>query len=609
MTQTEKEISVILKEKVATLPQRPGCYLFHNRKGEVIYVGKAKKLKNRVSSYFVNNKDHSAKVRVMVRQIADLEYVIVDSESDALLLENSLIKTHKPKYNILLKDDKTYPWIVITKEEFPRILSTRRVEKNGSEYFGPYGSITIQRTVLDFINDLLPVRTCRLALTEEGIAKGKFSSCLEYHIHNCNAPCKGIVSAEEYSKYIDIARSVLLGKLSQVKQYLEKNMQEASLKLAFEEAHRWKMKLDSLEKYTSRSIIVSSSLLSCDVFSVFRDGDEAFCNFLRLKQGSITAIQTFCLSEGIETQEGEIISTCIEHVRNMTGELPSKEIIVSAMPEAELFPEHTFTLPVRGEKHDLLEFSLRSARLYRSERLKQMVLRNPERHTERLMEAMQKELHLKKAPRHIECFDNSNLQGTNPVASCVVFRDGKPSKKEYRHFNIKTVVGADDFASMREIIFRRYKRLLDENKELPDLIIVDGGKGQLSSAYATLCELGIAERVPIVGLAKRLEEIYFPFESEPYYLSRLGEPLKVVCHLRDEAHRFGITFHRNRRSRNFLTGSLDNIRGIGEKTKDQLLSKLKSVNEIKQASLEELSQIIGPRKAEKVFRALHDGAL
>ncbi|MBQ0080542.1 MAG: excinuclease ABC subunit C [Alistipes sp.] len=609
MSQTEKEISSILKEKVASLPQRPGCYLFHDRDGKVIYVGKAKKLKNRVSSYFVQNRDHTPKVRVMVRQIADLQYVIVDSESDALLLENSLIKTHKPKYNILLKDDKTYPWIAITKEAFPRIISTRRVEKDGSEYFGPYGSITIQKTVLEFINELLPVRSCRLQLTEEGIRKKKFSSCLQYHIHNCMAPCLGLISTTTYAQYIDIARKVLLGNLSDVKKYLEQNMQEAASMLAFEEAHRWKQKLAALEKYKAHSVIVSSSLEDCDVFSVLRDGDDAYCNFLRLRHGSITAIQTFSLRSGIEENDAEIIVTCIEHVKDMTEEPPSKEIIVSALPSAELFPGHTFTLPQRGTKRDLLEFSLRSARLYRAERLKQMVMHNPERHTQQLMEAMQKELHLKKAPRHIECFDNSNLQGTNPVASCVVFRDGKPSKKEYRHFIIKTVVGADDFASMKEIIFRRYRRLIDEKKELPDLIIVDGGKGQLSSAYETLSELGIEDKVPIVGLAKRLEEIYYPFDSEPYYLSRLGEPLKVVCHIRDEAHRFGITFHRNRRSHNFMLGALDGIKGIGEKTRELLLSRLHSLNEIRQASIEELASIVGPSKAEKVFRALHDGAI
>ena len=598
MGETEK---ISLKEQVAMLPMSAGCYLFENNKGEVIYVGKAKHLRNRVRSYFVESRDHSAKVRVMVRQIASMRHIVVDSEMDALLLENSLIKTLQPRYNILLKDDKSYPWIAVTSEQFARVLSTRQIVRDGSQYYGPYGSISAQRAVLDFIREALPLRSCRQTMTEESVAKGKHAACLQYHLGNCKAPCIGKCSREEYKGYVDIATSVLKGDLRPVRTYLEGEMMRAAEELRFEVAARYKARLDALERYASRSVIVSAKMGDTDIFSLLVDDDEAYCNFLRVRNGSITAVHTATIAVGVESDEHEIMTLGIQHIKeNIAGNL-AREVLVSHLPYEELFEGVKFSVPQRGEKHDLLEFSLRSAKSTRAERLKNLEIHNPARHTDRLMEAMRRELRLEKEPRHIECFDNSNLQGTNPVASCVVFRDGKPSRKEYRHFNIKTVVGADDFASMREILTRRYSRLLEEGAELPDLIVVDGGKGQLSSAYAVLQELGIAERVPIVGLAKRLEEVFYPNDSMPYYLSRTGEPLKVICHIRDEAHRFGITHHRNRRSKNFIKTGLEGIEGVGEKSVTALLRHFRTVSNIGKASLDDIAKIVGQSKAQKVL--------
>ena len=601
MAENEK---ITLKEQVALLPMSAGCYLFENSKGEVIYVGKAKHLRNRVRSYFVESRDHSAKVRVMVRQIASMRHIVVDSETDALLLENSLIKTLQPRYNILLKDDKSYPWIAVTAEEFPRVLSTRQILRDGSQYYGPYGSISAQRAVLDFIREVLPLRICRQKMTEESISKARHTACLQYHLGNCKAPCIGKCSREEYKQFVDIVTSVLKGDLRLVKSYLEGEMMRAAEELRFEVAARYKARLDALERYASRSVIVSAKMGDVDIFSLLVDDDEAYCNFLRVRNGSITAVHTATIAVGVESDEREIMTLGIQHIKeNIAGEL-AREVLVSHLPYEELFEGVKFSVPQRGEKHDLLEFSLRSAKTTRAERLKNLEIHNPARHTDRLMEAMRRELRLEKEPRHIECFDNSNLQGTNPVASCVVFRDGKPSRKEYRHFNIKTVVGADDFASMREILTRRYSRLLEEGAELPDLIVVDGGKGQLSSAYAVLQELGIADRVPIVGLAKRLEEVFYPNDPMPYYLSRTGEPLKVICHIRDEAHRFGITHHRNRRSKNFIKRGLEGIEGVGEKSITALLRHFRTTTNLRKASLEDISKIVGQSKAVKVIEHL-----
>ena len=554
-----------LKEQVALLPLEPGVYQFLDRTGTVIYVGKAKSLRKRVSSYFMQNKEHPPKVRVLVRQIAEIRHIVVDSETDALLLENSLIKELQPRYNILLKDDKTYPWIVVRRENFPRIQSTRQLQRDGSQYFGPYSSVTMQHSILEFIREVIPLRTCSLNLAPEAIARGRYTVCLQYHLGNCKGPCIGAQSAEEYRQLLDMAVSVLKGDLRPVRAYLEGEMRRAAEALQFETAQRYKSRLAALENYSARSVIVSARIVDVDVFSLVEDDDAAYCNFLRIRNGSITAVSTVRLTPGVDTDRAQMLTLAIQHVvEQIAGGELAREVIVPFLPSATmLFDGVTFTVPRRGEKLDLLAFSERSARIYRAEQLKNMEIKNPERHTERLMNAMQKELRLPRQPRHIECFDNSNLQGTNPVASCVVFRDGRPSRKEYRHFNIKTVVGADDFASMREIVFRRYTRLMAEGQELPDLVIVDGGKGQLSNAYAVLCELGLEKQVPIVGLAKRLEEIYYPGDPMPYYLSRTGEPLKVVCHIRDEAHRFGITFHRQKRSNDFLRSELKGIAGIG----------------------------------------------
>ena len=593
-----------LKEQVAALPHSPGIYQYLDRNNKIIYVGKAKDLKKRVSSYFVESREHSAKVIVMVRQIVDIRHIVVDTEQDALLLENSLIKSLQPRYNILLKDDKTYPWIVIRREPYPRVESTRQLVRDGSQYFGPYGSIATQRSILEFIREVIPLRTCKLNLSQERIAKGKYQSCLQYHLGNCKAPCEALQSEEEYAESIALVQSILKGDLRPVREWLEGEMMRAAKALKFELAEIYKQRLKSLESYQSKSVIVSAKIVDADVFTILSEEttEEAFCNFIAIRHGSIVAVQTVRMTTGIDTSPEELIARGIQHVVNEFNHTLAREVIVSHIPSsAPLFNGTIFTQPQRGDKAELVAFSLRSARLYRAELQKRLAQRNPERHTDKLMEDMRRELHLEREPRHIECFDNSNLQGTNPVASCVVFRDGKPSRKEYRHFNIKTVEGPDDFASMREIVRRRYSRLLDEGAELPDLIIVDGGKGQLSSAYSVLKELGIEHRVPIVGLAKRLEEVFYPNDPEPYYLSRLGEPLKVVCHIRDEAHRFGITFHRKKRSLNFLNSEISEIKGVGQKSANELFKHFKSVKAISTASKEELSKVVGARRAEAII--------
>ena len=591
-----------LRAEVAALPLLPGVYQFLDRNGTIIYVGKAKSLRKRVSSYFVQSKEHSAKVRVLVKQIEAIQHIVVNSEQDALLLENSLIKTHQPRYNILLKDDKTYPWIVLRRENFPRVESTRIVRHDGSQYFGPYGSVSMQRSILEFIREVVPLRTCKLNLAAQAIARGKYGVCLQYHLGNCKGPCIGAQSEEEYAELTEMVRSVLKGDLRPVRHYLEQNMREAAEALRFEQAQRFKQRLEALENYQSRSVIVSAKIVDCDIFSLLEDDDVAYCNFIRLRNGSIVALHTVRLTTGVDASREDMLSAAIQYiVENISHDL-SREVIVPFVPSAAmLFDKVVFTVPKRGEKAELLEFSLKSARIYRAEQMKNLEIKNPERHTERLMNAMQRELHLDKQPRHIECFDNSNLQGTNPVASCVVFRDGKPSRKEYRHFNVKTVVGPDDFASMREIVYRRYSRLLEEGAELPDLIIVDGGKGQLSSAYEVLCALGIEKRVPIVGLAKRIEEVFYPNDPMPYYLSRTGEPLKVVCHIRDEAHRFGITFHRQKRSKAFINSELEQIEGIGAKSLNALLKRFKTVSKVREASLAELAEVVGEARARKII--------
>ncbi len=591
-----------IKEQIAALPLSPGVYQFINRDGEVIYVGKAKSLRKRVSSYFANVANHSAKVRIMVRHICFIEHIVVESEGDALLLENSLIKELQPRYNILLKDDKSYPWIVVVREPFPRILSTRRLMRDGSAYFGPFSSISMQRSILDFIADVIPLRTCKLNLSQSAIARGRYGVCLQYHIGNCLAPCVGNQSEEEYQRSIELAISVLKGDLRPVRNYLNEQMSRAVEELRFEVAKRCKQRLEALDNYAHRSVIVSSKIVDVDLFSLLCEDEEvAYCNYIKVRHGSIVALYTVEINVGIEHDQGAILASAIEMISEKTGEPLAREVIVSTMPTTlPIFDRVNFTVPKRGEKMDLLNYSLKSARLYRAEQRKLVEMHNPERHADRLMEAMRKELNLEREPRHIECFDNSNLQGTNPVASCVVFRDGKPSKREYRHFNIRTVEGIDDFASMREIIHRRYSRLIADAQPLPDLIIVDGGKGQLSSGYKVLCELGIEDQVAMVGLAKRIEEVFYPNDPMPYYLSRKGEPLKVVCHIRDEAHRFAITHHRKQRSKDFITSELDGIKGVGSKSVTALLKAFGSVAGVRAATLEQLSEVVSKSRAEVI---------
>ncbi len=594
-----------LKERVSLLPTTPGVYQFLDSSGKVIYVGKAVNLRRRVGSYFVDSKKHSAKVKVLVSKVVEIKHIDTPSENDALLLENSLIKTLKPRYNILLKDDKTYPWIVVRNEPFPRVESTRRMVRDGSQYYGPYSSVVAQRAVLDSLREIYQIRTCSLNLSSDQIAKGKYRVCLEYHIGNCAGACEGRQSAEEYGQMVELVRKHLRGDLRPAKEYLTAQMHSAAEVLNFEKATLYKSRLDALAKYEARSVIVSPTLGDVDVFYPLTEEIDAYCTFVRVSRGTVVASRTMYLTVGAESDRATILSYAIRQMVPAVAEgRLAKEVIVPFVPDEE-FEGVKFTVPQRGDKLSLLEFARKGAVMFRAERLKNMEIKNPERHTERLMAALMRELHLDHEPRHIECFDNSNLQGTYPVAACVVFRDGKPPRKEYRHYNVKTVVGPDDFATMREIIARRYKRVLAEGGELPDLIVVDGGKGQLSSAVEVLTELGLIDKVPVVGLAERLEEIYFPGDPLPYNLDRNGEPLKVVRHIRDEAHRFGITFHRNKRSAGFTVTSLTNIEGIGRQTSEALLKRFGSVAGVTRASLEELTEEVGRAKAERVYAYFH----
>ena len=591
-----------LKEKVALLPDSPGVYQFLGADGKVIYVGKAKNLKRRVSSYFLTRADHTPKVRVMVGKIVDLRHTVVASESEAFLLENNMIKNLQPRYNILLKDDKTYPWIVIRNEPFPRVLSTRRFVRDGSQYFGPYASVYIQKEILEMLRGIYQLRTCSLNLASDQIAKGKYRVCLEYHIGNCKGPCIGQQSEEEYRESIGMVASLLKGDTRATREYLQQRMTEAAAEMRFEEAGRYKKRLELLAGYKSKSVVVSNTLGSMDVFSLIVDEGIAFCNFMRIAQGSIVNTFTVELKPGLEDEPRDVLSYAITSIRDRLQGRLQREVLVPFLPNEELFEGITFNIPQRGDKLRLLELSERNCRLYRLEKLKQIEIKDPAKHVTRVMAALQKELHLKVAPHHIECFDNSNLQGTNPVASCVVFRDGKPSRKEYRHFNIKTVVGANDFASMEEVVTRRYSRLLAEGAELPQLIVVDGGKGQLRFAYETLQRLGLEQQIAIVGLAKRIEEVYFPHDPMPYYIDRNSEALKVLMHIRDEAHRFGITFHRQKRSLAFIKSELEQIPSLGSRSVEKLLQRFRTISRIRKATMDELTEVIGAHRASEVIR-------
>ena len=594
-----------LKEQVALLPLSPGVYQFVDRRGTVIYVGKAKSLRKRVSSYFVQSKEHSAKVRVLVRQIAAIRHIVVGSETDALLLENSLIKSLQPRYNILLKDDKTYPWIVVRREAFPRVQSTRTLLRDGSQYFGPYGSVMMQRSVLDFIREVVPLRTCKLNLSPEQIARGRYSVCLQYHLGNCKGPCVGLQSEEEYARQVELVVSVLRGDLRPVRQYLEGEMERAAGELRFEAAQRYKQRLDALDNYAGRSVIVSARIVDVDVFSLLPDDDAAWCNFVRIRHGSVVGVSTVKLSTGVGADERDMLTLAIQHiVEHIAGGELAREVIVPFLPSTTLlFDGVTFTVPKRGEKLDLLEFSRKSARIYRAEQLRNLEIRNPERYTERLLNALQKELRLDRPPRHIECFDNSNLQGAHPVASCVVFRDGKPSRKEYRHFNIRTVEGPDDYASMREVVFRRYTRLMAEGAELPDLVIADGGKGQMGVIHEVLERLGLD--IPIAGLAKDdrhcTSELYCGFPPLLVGVRPTSPLFHFLTHIQDEVHRFAVSFHRQKRSKDFIHSELERIEGVGERTIRTLLRHFRTVEKVRTAPAEELSALVGPAKAKKIL--------
>ena len=598
-----------LKEQVSRLPLSPGVYQFVDRTGTIIYVGKAKSLRKRVSSYFVQSREHSAKVRVMVKQIVEIRHIVVGSETDALLLENSLIKTLQPRYNILLKDDKTYPWIVVRREPFPRVQSTRTLVRDGSQYFGPYGSVMMQHSVLDFIREVVPLRTCKLNLSPEAIARGRYTVCLQYHLGNCKGPCIGAQSEEEYDRLVDMVVSVLKGDLRPVRTYLEGEMQRAAEALRFEVAQRYKQRLDALDNYAGRSVIVSARIRDVDVFSLLPDDDVAYCNFVRIRHGSIIGVSTVRLTTGVGADERDMLTLAIQHIVEQIGggEL-AREVIVPFLPSTTLlFDGVTFTVPKRGEKLELLEFSQKSARIYRAEQLKNLEIKNPERHTERLMNALQKELHLDRQPRHIECFDNSNLQGSNPVASCVVFRDGKPSRKEYRHFNIKTVEGPDDYASMREVVYRRYSRLQAEGAELPDLIIADGGKGQMGIIHEVLEALGLD--IPIAGLAKddrhRTAELYCGYPPLLVGLRPTSPLFHFLASIQDEVHRFAITFHRQKRSKAFIHSELEQIEGVGPKTVSTLLAHFRSVAKVRAANIGELSALVGSARAQRIYSFFH----
>ena len=600
MTKVEK--SQQLKEKISILPDTPGCYLYYDAAGTVIYVGKAKNLKRRVSSYF-NRTHDSVRTNLLVRAIADMKYIVVPTEGDALNLENSLIKEYKPRYNVLLKDDKSYPWIVVTKEHYPRVFLTRTRIKDGSKYFGPYTNTGIAKAVLNLIRELYPVRTCRHAITPDFINKGKGRLCLEYHLKNCLGCCTGQISPEKYADMIDHVKQILRGETQELLDYLKLEMERLSEELRFEEAQVLKEKYQLVERYQSKSVIVSQTLDDIDVFGIDDDNTDVYVNYMHVRRGAIVRSITLQYKRRLEESIEQILSYAIVEAKEKFN-LEYDEIIVPVLPDMEM-PGVSFIIPQRGDKLKLLQVSTHNARQNKVDSLKMMEKHNPEQRVERTLERMKSDFRLSELPRHIECFDNSNIQGTNPVASCVVFKNAKPSKRDYRHFNIKTVEGPDDFASMKEVLTRRYTRLMEEGEGLPQLIVVDGGKGQLSAAVEALDYMGLRGTIAVVGIAKRLEEIYFPGDSIPLYIDKNSESLRIVQHLRDEAHRFGITHHRNRRSKGQIISELDEIKGIGDKTQTALLQHFKSVKRLKEASIDRIAEITGPARASIIYSALH----
>ncbi len=587
--------------QLQTIPHSPGVYQYYDKEGKILYVGKAKDLKKRVSSYFQKHHE-SGKTRVLVSKIAEIRHIVVPTETDALLLENNLIKKYQPRYNVMLRDDKTYPWICIKKEPFPRVFSTRKLIKDGSEYYGPYTNMRTVRTLLELIRGLYPLRTCNYDLSSEKVAQGRYKVCLEYHLGNCLGPCEGKQTEGSYDEQISAIRHIIKGNFKDALTGFKKQMTAFAEDTNFEDAQRIKEKIGVLESYQARSTVVNPRINNVDVFSIVSDESYGYINFLQLSHGSIIRSHTMEIKKKLGESDRELLELAIVELRNRFHS-QSKEIY-SPM-EVSLGESIKVTLPKLGDKRKIVELSLRNAKFYRMERFKQIKITDPDRHTKRIMAQMQKDLRLSVEPRHIECFDNSNIQGSNPVAACVVFRNGKPSKKEYRHFNIRTVEGPDDFASMEEVVHRRYRRLLEEGEGLPQLIVIDGGKGQLSSALKSLDVLGLRGKIAIIGIAKRLEEIYFPGDSIPLYLDKKSETLKIIQQLRNEAHRFGIGFHRDKRSKEAIRTELEAIPGVGEKTVVALLQHFRSAKRVSEASLEELVATLGSARGKQVYDHYH----
>ncbi|MEY2963532.1 MAG: excinuclease subunit UvrC [Bacteroidota bacterium] len=591
--ETSEHIKTLLK----TLPNKPGVYQHIDKEGKILYIGKAKDLKKRVSSYFNKNLP-SARIAVMVKKVVDIRTIVTDTEGDALLLENNLIKEHQPRYNINLKDDKSYPYITIRKERFPRVYGLRNLKRDGSEYYGPYANVKQMKALLELIKQMYPTRTCKYNLSEENIEGGKFKRCLEYHIGNCKAPCEALQSEEEYMADIESARKIIKGQLTEVRRFLKTNMEQHVAALEFEQAQACKEKLDALEKYAAQSSVVSFRLTNIDVFTATMDAESAFVNYLQIIEGGVVQSYTMEFKKKLDEEPQDFLRLAIPEIRQRYGS-HSRNIFTSH--EVELPLEGvTFSVPLKGEKRKLIDLSLKNALNYRREKLKNIQIVDPDRHVNRLMKQMKEDLRMPVEPRHLECFDNSNIQGTNPASACVVFKDGKPSKKDYRHFNIKTVEGPDDFASMEEVVYRRYKRLTEEGETLPQLIVIDGGKGQLGAALNALERLDLRGKITIIGIAKRLEELYFPGDPYPLHLDKRSETLKVIQRARDEAHRFSLAHHRNRRSGSAFKSELEDIKGIGPETIKLLLRHYKSVRRIKEASEKELTDLIGLKKAKTI---------
>lgn len=585
-----------VKLQISTLPNSPGVYQYYDKEDKLLYVGKAKNLKKRVASYF-NKQHNNARTRLLVKRIHSIKHIVVATETDALLLENNLIKNYQPKYNVMLKDDKTYPWLCIKNERFPRVFSTRKLIKDGSEYFGPYTSMRTVHTLLDLIRGLFPLRTCTFDLSVEKIKAKKFKICLEYHLGNCLGPCEEKYSEEKYDENIEAIRNIIKGNFKESLHVFKNKMKTYAAELQFEDAQRIKEKIDILENYQAKSTVVNPKINDVDVFSIVSDESYAYVNFLQISFGSIIRSHTLEIKKKLDETDTELLELSVVELRQRFNSLCKEIYVPFSIKTEEGVKVH---IPKVGDKKKILDLSVRNAKYYRMERFKQAKIVDPDRHEKRIMAQMKKDLRLSEEPRHIECFDNSNIQGTNPVAACVVFKNGKPSKKEYRKFNIKTVEGPDDFASMEEVVYRRYKRLKEEEQPLPQLIIIDGGKGQLSSALKSLDKLGLRGKIAIVGIAKRLEELFYPGDPIPLYLDKKSETLKIIQQLRNEAHRFGITFHRDKRSKEALDSALETIPGIGEKTILELLKHFKSVKRISEAGFDDLEKIVGVSRAKKI---------